>query len=254
MAANICKTIRGVMILGLWSALSVPAQTVWFDAVGDVTNRADVVSVTAGYARSNLYLSVKFVDGTLPSISTYACYFFFDLDRNTNTTAQNSLPKGTDGLFRFNGMAKTNLGFVSVRGGPESQVPIRFGSNSLDVVIPLSLLQISNGAIDLCFDSGFAIMPNGMVVFDPLPDDLQHAGYTQPMMGPTTEIPELNTRVNGGQIFLSWTNATNHVLEAASSPAAATWEVQTNVVQEPDGSRSFTEPTTGALRFYRLRN
>jgi hypothetical protein len=254
MQANICKAIRRAVFLILWSAFSLSAQTVWLDAVGDVTNRADVVSVTAGYARSNLYLSAKFVDGTLTNIRSFACYFFIDRDRNTNTTLPGGLPYGTDVWFMFNGMKNTNNGTVSDHTFSSVEVPIRFTTNSLHVVIPFSALKITNGTIDLRLATGWTPDPSFMISADLLPDDPQYHGLAQPLMGPTTEIPELNTRVTGGQIFLSWTNATNHVLEAASSPSATTWETLTNVVQEPDGSRSFTEPASGALRFYRLRN
>lgn len=166
--------------LFLWFSITpipINATSVLTDASGDASTN-DILSISGGFDNTSLYLGASFRPSTFNSGNLA---FVFVLDTDLNHTV--------DYAVYFDSSYSNTLASVD-RNRYIGTVPVSFGSNSINLSVPLSLLGNSNGTANFGFGSGIPA-PNGggFSFMDYAPDDPQGGGPFSMLGGPTSPVP-----------------------------------------------------------------
>jgi hypothetical protein len=218
------------------------AQTIITDPAGDASGHPDVIAISGGYTRSNLYLTATFRSGSL-NRTNLGFMFGLDTDLHPNTGVKPpaSFPLGAEFSIFFVSASDTNNATVTdiMKEQAVGTVPVKFASDSLSLTVPLALLHSTNGKMNFGFVCGPA-GPNGSFEpFDMVPDK----AYCGPLGGPTSLIPELqNERRDTNTIVSRPTAGSKNVLGASRSLAASNdWTVVTNTITTVDSENTIKD-------------
>ena len=252
---GVVRTCCCFLIASALAGQSLNGQTVISDAVGDALGHADAIAISGGVARSNLYLTATFQNGTL-NRTNLGFMFGLDTDRNPNTGTgpPASFPLGAEFTLFYASTLDTNSVTVSDNTNLllAGLAPVTFGSNTLSLTLPLSMLRSSNGVMNFGFICGVPVGTNGSFqAFDTVPNTA--AGG--PLGGPTSVIPELRIAPQGTNRVIRWTTAvTNYVLQAATRLGHTNqWTAMTNAVRIVNTENTVVDTATNKMRFYRLK-
>ncbi len=222
------------------------------DPVGDATGHADAVSISARFARGNLFLTANFSEGSL-NPTNVAFIFGFDVDQNpaTGVPPPATFPLGAEASVYFNSAEGTGLATVGGYTAPATRVPVTFGSNSLSLVVPLSAFGPDDGVMGFGFIVGVPNGTNGFFAFDTVPDSAMGGSLS----GLTSPVPELKIRRNGPTNVVSWNAcATDFVLQSTPTlSASAVWTNAINAVTVTGIEATIQDTDTSPTKFYRMR-
>jgi hypothetical protein len=222
------------------------------DAVGDAMGYADAVSISARFASGNLFLAANFAEGSF-NPTNLGFIFGFDVDQNLATGVQppGSFPLGADASVYFNSADGTGLAYFGSFTVPPTWVPVVFGSNSLSLVIPLSVFGPDDGIMGFGFIVGIPNGTNGFFGFDTVPDSAMGG----PLSGLTSPVPELKIRRDGTTNVVSWdARATDFALQSTPMlSASAVWTNATNAVTVTGIEATIRDTDSAPIKFYRMR-
>jgi hypothetical protein len=190
--------LMSMIVIGLFlwfSITSLPsgATTVIGDPSGDFYPGSipiqDIVSISGGYDNTRLYLGANFQPGTFNS-GNLNFFYALDTDLNPATPVPQPgmiIPRG-DYTVYFNSMNNMTQATVYQQSsfgiGTMGTVPVSFGSNSINLTIPLSFLGNSNGKTNFGLQVGYPIDANSGRFTDSAPADIffgQLGGPTSPV-------------------------------------------------------------------------
>jgi hypothetical protein len=168
------------------------AQTLLTDLSGDSSAGPDVVSVSAGYDASYLYLSAEFRVGTLNPAS-FGFVFDLDVDQNPLTGMRYAGgPYGVDYWVYFNSEDSLTTASVKFMTSPyplTGTVLLTVGQDQISTRVPLALLGNDDGIMNFGFACGLPYYNYGITIYDTAPDGINIvSGKT--LTTATTPVPE----------------------------------------------------------------
>jgi hypothetical protein len=175
--------VVGLFLLFSITPIPINATTIITDPSGDANPYIhDILSISGGFDSSNLYLEATFQPGTF-NPSNLGFLWGLDTDLDSGTGGQ-GVVLGADFTIFFDWLKITTRALVVKHDGgiTVGTVPVSFGSNSLSLTVPLSLLDNDDGVALFSLAVG-------------TPVDADHFSITDSVLmgGPTTPVPEPTT-------------------------------------------------------------
>ena len=173
------SSLAAISLAGLDRACAISDGTA-FDPAGDSTSH-DVLSASALYDATNIYVSATFRAGSL-NPSNLGFFFSFDLDQNPTTGTQPpaTFPVGGDRSISFNSLFDPTRARVA-----GILFPIVFGADSFSLTVPLTALA-DNGKAYFGLIVGNPASASSFTGSDIAPD----SATGQPLSTLTRFIPE----------------------------------------------------------------
>lgn len=172
-----------VVGLFLWFSITpipINATTIINDPLGDAyLNTHDILSISGGFDSTSLFLTATFQPGTFNPDNLG---FLWGLDTDLNSsTGSVGVVQGADFTVFFDRQKYANIALVVKIDGLTTVggVLVSFGSNSLSLTVPLSLLDNDDGVARFGLAVGTPVDPDHFALTDSVP-----------MGGPTTAVPE----------------------------------------------------------------
>src|SRR5215471_4340514 len=148
---------------------------------------ADLVRATADVASGNITFLVQFAPGTLDRQTTRVS-LLLDTDRDGSTGIRQGDAIGADFGVDFAavsgqaGVTKADPAACAARQScftPVTLVPIAFGTDSMQVTVPLSVLGGVDGRMNFQLDAYAIVAAGTTVIFDFMPDNNLPPGRVQ---------------------------------------------------------------------------
>lgn len=183
----------GAVAVGALIASSASATTTVSDPAGDAGGGPDILSISAGFSSTTLFLSATFAPGTLdPNNLGFNFGLDTDLDPGTGWACPpNAFPCGAEWEMHYDSLTAVGTARLDDFTSFFATIPVTFGPNSFSMEVPLN----ADPNIGLP-DDGEVLF--GLVTGNPDPstgefggDDFAwDAADEGPLAGPSTPVPE----------------------------------------------------------------